>query len=109
MKGMFAHSKFNQDISQWNTSRVENMQEMFAYSKFNQDISNWDFSNVMYMGNILKEANYSHEVGIWNVPHECDGKPPRISQYLMEKKEKLIEFINNKADKKKYESTPTIW
>ena len=43
---MFENSKFDGDISKWNTSNVANMEVMFGYSKFNTDISNWDVSNV---------------------------------------------------------------
>jgi surface protein len=35
-------SSFNQDISSWNTSQVNNMYSMFrGASSFNQDISTW--------------------------------------------------------------------
>ena len=46
MEGMFAESKFNDDISKWNVSNVESMVNMFAFSIFNGDISKWDVSNV---------------------------------------------------------------
>ena len=40
-------SNFNQDISNWNVSKVEIMEEMFKKAThFNQDISNWDISNI---------------------------------------------------------------
>jgi surface protein len=38
---MFYDSKFDQDISDWDVSNVENMKSMFEQSKFNQDISKW--------------------------------------------------------------------
>ena len=41
---------FNQDISNWDVSNVENMSNMFyECESFNQDISNWDVSNVTDM------------------------------------------------------------
>jgi len=40
MSHMFAYSKFNRNISNWNVNNVENMSFMFKLSKFNQDISN---------------------------------------------------------------------
>lgn len=45
---MFAHSYlFNQDISKWDVSRVDDMAGMFKNcTLFNQDISKWDVSNV---------------------------------------------------------------
>ena len=41
---VFYGSKFNQDISNWNTSNVTDMEGMFRLSKFNQDISLWILS-----------------------------------------------------------------
>jgi surface protein len=38
---MFYSSKFNNDISSWDVSSVENMDSMFIKSKFNGDVSNW--------------------------------------------------------------------
>ena len=44
MYGMFSYSRnFNQDIGDWNTGRINNMQYMFQYADiFNQDLSRWD-------------------------------------------------------------------
>ena len=38
---MFYKSSFNQDISAWDVSNVENMGGMFSESSFNQDIGSW--------------------------------------------------------------------
>ena len=46
MEGMFAGSKFNGDISNWDVSNVTNMQRMFEDAQFNGDISKWDVSKV---------------------------------------------------------------
>ena len=54
MNYMFSNSDFNQDISKWDVSNVENMNYMFAHSKFNKNISNWDVSNVKYTGNMFE-------------------------------------------------------
>ena len=41
-------SAFNQDISDWRTSKVTDMSCMFNGAKaFNQDIGDWDTSNVV--------------------------------------------------------------
>lgn len=49
MHAVFAESKFNGDISQWNVSNVTCMNRMFAGSSFDGDISHWDVSNVVEM------------------------------------------------------------
>lgn len=41
MAAMFYDSKFNNDISKWDVSSVENMSWMFSMSDFNRDISKW--------------------------------------------------------------------
>jgi len=41
MSYMFAHSQFNQDLSNWDVSNVKNMSYMFCNSIFNQDITRW--------------------------------------------------------------------
>jgi surface protein len=48
MSSMFNNaSKFNQDISTWNTSRITNMSNMFRDAiLFNQNISVWNVSSV---------------------------------------------------------------
>ena len=55
MRGMFHRaSKFNADISNWDTSNVNDMRVMFkGADKFNADISNWDTSNVLYMSDVF--------------------------------------------------------
>ena len=50
---MFLNNKsFNNDISQWDVSSVEDMSYMFGGSNFNQDISMWKIKpdcNTKYM------------------------------------------------------------
>ena len=47
MSGLFYCCPFNQNLSNWNVSKVNNMDRMFSYSEFNNDsISNWDVSNI---------------------------------------------------------------
>jgi surface protein len=52
MEGAFYNrSSFNEDIGRWNVSNVTNMGWMFAgASQFNQDIGQWDVSSVTDMG-----------------------------------------------------------
>lgn len=50
MRAMFAGTKFNQDISSWNTSNVTDMSHMFSGATvFNQPLNTWDVSNVTDM------------------------------------------------------------
>ena len=53
---MFEDSKFNGDISKWNTSNAKNMASMFENSIFTGDISKWDVSNVEYMGRSFRNS-----------------------------------------------------
>ena len=55
MRGMFYVCKnFNQDISSWNVSNVEDMRSMFdGCENFNQNISSWDVSKVEDMSNMF--------------------------------------------------------
>ena len=55
MNSMFdGADAFNQDISNWDVSKVTNMAEMFASAqKFNQDISNWETSKVEDMDDMF--------------------------------------------------------
>ena len=49
-------SRFNGDISKWNTSNITCMNWTFYKCKFNGDISNWDVSKVKTMNNMFKDS-----------------------------------------------------
>ena len=54
---MLSNAPFNQDISNWNTSSVTDMQDLFGNnSSFNQDIGSWDTSNVTNMRAVFIDA-----------------------------------------------------
>ena len=53
---VFGNAKnFNQDLSGWDVSNVENMYGMFAGAEvFNGNISNWDTSKVVWMHHMFR-------------------------------------------------------
>ena len=69
-RGMFQGAvAFNQDISNWNMSRVTNMGQMFNIAwSFNQDISHWNVSSVTNMSLMFYEASaFNQPLDSWNV------------------------------------------
>ena len=73
MFNMFpATSVFNQDISVWDVSNVEDMSYMFSYANaFNQDISSWNVSSVLYMNQMFADNSAFNNGAVGNV----GGKP----------------------------------
>jgi surface protein len=62
-------SRFNEDLSRWNTSRVTDMEKMFREaSSFNGDVSSWDTSSVetMYMM-FYVASSFNSDVSAWDV------------------------------------------
>ena len=62
-------TKFNQDISGWDMSRVTNTNLMFRGAlNFNQDISDWDVSNVTNMASMFRGAQrFNQDISDWDV------------------------------------------
>ena len=62
-------SLFNEDISRWNVSNVNDMSRLFENClHFNQDISSWDVSNVTSMQGMFKGCNnFNQDIGKWNI------------------------------------------
>ncbi len=68
MSFLFSDNKnFNQDISKWNVSNVENMRAMFYNCSFNGDISDWDVSNVINMESMFSLSEFNGDISKWNV------------------------------------------
>ena len=70
MNGMFLKCRnFNQDISNWDVSNVKDMSYMFHRCEyFNQDISNWDVSNVTNMDNMFwMSKSFNQDISNWDV------------------------------------------
>ena len=61
------------DLSDWDTSNVSNMDEMFFEAdSFNQNINNWDVSKVesmvgMFEGDIIPITTFNQPLDSWNV------------------------------------------
>jgi surface protein len=72
MKGMFlgepTPTAFNQDIGNWNTANVMDMDYMFwKATAFNQDISHWNTANVTRMAYMFFGAiAFNKDIGNWN-------------------------------------------
>jgi len=73
MNSMFAYAySFNQDLKNWNVSKVTDMSSMFKEAKsFNQDIGSWSVGNVRYMksmfeGIALSTPNYDSILINWS-------------------------------------------
>ena len=69
MSKLFFDRLFIGDISKWDVSNVEIMDEMFADSEFNSDISNWDVSNVTEMNGMFQGSNFNGDISKWDVSH----------------------------------------
>jgi hypothetical protein len=65
MNCMFFKSNFNQDISRWDGSSVENMFAMFYGAKFNKDISKWDVRKVNCVTDIFSESDFNQDISNW--------------------------------------------
>jgi surface protein len=58
---MFAYSNFNGDVSQWDVSKVTDMEGMFFKSQFNNSsLLTWDVSNVIDMGNMFCNSLFNN-------------------------------------------------
>ena len=73
MSYMFdTNQSFNQDISNWNVGNVESMNSMFSSSAFNQDISNWNVGNVTNMNSMFKDSKFDQNISGWDVSKVVD-------------------------------------
>ena len=69
MRWVFGNAKtFNQDLSGWDVSKVENMYAMFNWAEqFDGDISTWNTSEVTNMAGMFGNAkNFNQPIGNWN-------------------------------------------
>ena len=63
MESMFRYcEEFNQDLSKWDVSKVENMGSMFySCGKFNKDLSGWDVRKVKEYEHIFIDCPIKEE------------------------------------------------
>jgi len=67
MENMFSNSRFNKPIGNWDVSKVENMLAIFSRSPFNQDISSWDVSNVKEFSAAFGHSYFNQDISSWDV------------------------------------------
>ncbi|KAL7535273.1 hypothetical protein ACHAXR_006385 [Thalassiosira sp. AJA248-18] len=60
-------TSFNDDLSNWNVSSVNDMEYMFyGATSFNDDLSTWDVSSVNYMsGMFYRAASFHQDLCAW--------------------------------------------
>jgi len=64
---LFHRSKFDGNISGWNTSNAKNIQALFYKSKFNGDISGWDVSSAESINWMFAESIFYGDISAWSL------------------------------------------
>ena len=90
MRAMFNYAKaFNQDISNWNVSKVEDMGYMFSICvNFNQSLNDWDVSKVKTMEGMFRSTfKFNQPLDKWNTSkvenmHEMFNEALKFNQPL---------------------------
>src|SRR5574344_1425666 len=68
MSYMFSNNKyFNGDLSGWDTHNVKDMSLMFYRSVFNGDISGWDTHNVKIMASMFSHSQFNGDLSLWDI------------------------------------------
>lgn len=68
MRGLFAGSDFQGDVSRWDVSNVDDFTAMFAQCPFNGDISKWDTGSALKMERMFQSASsFNSDISTWNV------------------------------------------
>lgn len=68
MSKMFYNTAFNRPIEIWDVNNVENMKLMFGKARrFNTDISSWQVSNVTNMYGMFFDTPFNQDLSNWDV------------------------------------------
>ena len=69
----FGADIFNQDINDWDTSNITNMQRTFSQTNFNKSLDNWDTSNVTNMyGMFFGSEYFNQDLNSWDTSSVTD-------------------------------------
>ena len=77
MSSMFHETKnFNQNINNWDISKVKNISSMFNRTeRFNQPLNNWNTSKVTYMSLMFRSAkSFNQDISNWDLNSIKDKK-----------------------------------
>ncbi len=68
MTGLFEGSAFNENINDWNVSKVEDFSSMFKNNtSFNQPLNNWNTEKANDLTNMFDGATaFNQPIGMWN-------------------------------------------
>ena len=99
---LFSHAVlFNDDIEEWDVSRVTDMTVMFLGAKsFDSDISEWDVSRVAVMyGMFSLAASFNRDISKWDVSHVTNMGTMFRGATSFKRKLCGAAWVNSKASK----------
>ena len=113
MSSLFVGTDFNGDISNWNTSNVNDMSFIFYdCESFNQDISQWNVSNVIDMYAVFSGCKlFNQDISTWDVSNvenmnfmffDCKSFNQDISQWDVSNVKDSLHIFKNCSLKDKY-------
>ena len=67
----FANKEFNQPLNDWDVSNVKSMRSMFWGTNFNQPLNKWDVSNVENMEGMFGKSKFNQDISMWKINPKC--------------------------------------